>query len=212
MFFYFLSIISLLLASGCVSRNQISEIELRGGDYSDYGTVAGLQAKGLQVGNDYLALADRIATRQDSVAILNIVLASGAALAVINGASDASILKAGVAGLAVNQTAGYFSPETARDALGRAARRQLCIVNLISAVQPPDSPQIRIMIVNGFTDVRFALRGELNRELNNYEDLLAKYKTASEAKRAEIGALGRTMSAEEIREFEQGIIACVART
>jgi len=130
---------------------------------------------GLRVGNAYLQLSDQVATSQDATTMLNIALAAGAAFGVVNGKSTDSLAKVGIVGLGINQASTYFDPVTARNSLTRAARRQLCIVNAGRNFKPDESAATNSVLIEGFTNVRFQLRADLDRDPKYYSDLFESY-------------------------------------
>lgn len=176
------SVVALVFIAGCVSREQIARLET---DEQANFYQAGLSTdemldRGLNLGNGYLALADQVSTTQDGVAVFNILLAAGAALAVVNDASTNQLARVGVAGLAVNQTSGYFEPVTARDSLTRAAKRNFCIVMTGRTLAANDGPAERKAIADALTRVKIFLREDLNREPNNFSDLFEAQTAAFE--------------------------------
>ncbi|PCJ08257.1 MAG: hypothetical protein COB16_07960 [Rhodobacteraceae bacterium] len=168
-----------MLLSGCVSRIQISEIEAPGGTdpYFSATTSVALTEAGLKVANEYLKLSDQVATTQDAVSVFNILLAAGAAFGVVNGMSSDSIARVGIAGLAINQTGSYFDPVVARNALTKAAKRNLCVVNAAKTYAPEgSSPETLLILREAFVDVRFQLRADLDRDPKYYAELFEQYK------------------------------------
>lgn len=167
-------ILILALISGCVSRVKIEELENKNqaNYYEANLSIANLLNRGLNVANGYLSLADQVATTQDGVAVFNILLASGAAIAVLNDVSTTTLAGVGVGGLAVNQATSYFDPVTARDSLTRAAKRNYCIVG-VGQAYGQNNPSDRRVFADALTRVKFLLREDLNREPNNYADLFA---------------------------------------
>ncbi|WP_420666320.1 hypothetical protein [Cribrihabitans neustonicus] len=204
-----------LILSGCVSRVNISEIESVGGDYFALNSTDAILSKGLAVGNGYLLAADKVSAGIDAVAVATIVLAAGAATAVINGASDQSILRAGVAGVAGGQVVGHFNPVDARNALTRAANRQYCIVAEASPISSANDPNVNAVLARGFNSIRIALRSDLNREPQSYSALLAQYRTSVEVETPQTLSLqpktGRTLSLN-LEEFKRKILDCVGLT
>ena len=188
--------------SSCVSRTQIAQLEANNAVnyYAPSSSKDDILNQGLSVADDYLALADRVSSAQDGISVFNILLASGAALAVINDAGTNTVARVGVAGLAVNQTTGYFDPVTARDALTRAAKRQYCIVG-VGQVYATNSPHDRKMIADALTRVRLYLREDLNRRPNNYSELFE----AQSAAQKQVQATGRNMLAELQNELNKCI-------
>ncbi|MEM9670878.1 MAG: hypothetical protein AAF950_18380 [Pseudomonadota bacterium] len=182
-------VLVLSLLAGCVSRVQIAELEANSGVnyYASELSKDEILNQGLLVADGYLALADKIASTQDGVSVFNILLASGAALAVINDASTNGIARIGVAGVAVNQTTSYYDPATATDALTNAAKRQYCIVG-VGRAYAQEKPFDRKVIADSLTRVRLFLRADLRREPNNYSELFE----AQSAAQKQANLLGRT--------------------
>jgi len=200
-----LVLVFFLLLGACVSRSQIASLEAEnGGDYYQVGkTTTELLDDGVRVANAYLSLADKVATRMDGAALLNIALASGAAVSVINGANATTLSRIGVVGIAANQTSTYFDPVSSRDALTRAAKRQLCIVGIGRTYASSSDPIEKKIIADAFTKVRFFLRENLNRKPNNYTELFDAYTAVVEG-RGQASLSGRSTA-----NLETGVTKCL---
>jgi len=192
--------------SGCVSRVQIRNAEKSyTNQYFTASDIPTLLNAGLQVGNEYLKLSDRVATAQDGVAVFNILLAAGAGVGVVNGISADSLARIGIAGLAVNQTGRYFDPVTTRDSLTNAARRQYCIVNAGKAYAPSNADGLRVLR-EAFLNVRFQLREDLNRNPVYYAELFKQY-TESVAAAEKDTDSGRTLD-----KLQPEILKCLGQS
>jgi hypothetical protein len=156
---------------GCATRNQISNLEAEAGDYFSTNEMEELLSRGLLVARSYLALSDRAYTTQD-VAFLGLLgLAAGSAINVADGGPTNDFVYAGIAGLAINQTANYFDPEETGNALLDASERQFCIVREALASGSEGGTAINI-VREAFLRNKFRLRRDLDRELPSYQDIL----------------------------------------
>lgn len=211
---FIIPVLSISLLNACINRDQIAELEDVQGDYYNQPSIASLLNKGLAVGNAYLDASDRVASGMDGAAVFNILLAAGAASSIINGASDESVLRAGVAGVAGNQVIGYFEPSAARDALTRAANRQFCIVSHGAIYADISDLRLQLILANGFNSVRIALRSDLNRDLESYSSLFEQYKTSVEAppEKVEVPRIAGGRMSVDLQEVRQKILECVGIT
>ena len=164
-------IFSFAILTGCVSRGQISKLESKSGDYFSASDVEELLRQGLNVGNTYLSLSDRSFTTQDAAFVTLLALAAGAAVNVADGGPTNDFTYAGIAGLAVNQTAGYFNPQQTGDALLGAAERQFCVVSAGHSFAS-DTSADKLLLRSAFLKNKFRLRRDLNRTLPSYETIL----------------------------------------
>lgn len=139
----------------------------------------------------------------DGAALLNVALASGAAVSVINGGSATTLSRIGVVGVASNQVSTYFDPVSSRDALTRAAKRQLCIVSMGRTYASLDDPIEKKIIADAFTKVKFFLRENLNRKPNNYSELFDAYANAIK------GGGQNNLVGQSTADLEAGVTKCL---